>query len=330
MKQIVDKLNKIAKSIDENARIPNRKLIIDSLDEITRSLKGRIVNSHLIVDKLDAIALAAKDWGGDSPTGTITIEQNGMYNVAQFEYADVIVDAYPDYIIEPQNITLDGNKEAVLDTAFDLNDLPTYIAVKINGETLIAYHKVANEFNGYVFFDDERHYIVYAEGDGEWLYGDRRRSEGDTLNISAVVHNTPCFDYRDVYVHINDLIQAEHDYDDPYFFEYSVYGAVVPVTETHLLTPPSVVYEWTGEELIDNEYPIIRVVNYRNMMPIQTPRYVFYLVPVDKSATIAITVTGENCDPNPAISIPDGWEIGINENNTGDIHLYVTVDLGIA
>lgn len=327
MKQIVDKLNKIAKSIDENARIPNRKLIIDSLDEITRSLNGRIVNSHLIVDKLDAIALAAKDWGGDSPTGTITIEQNGMYNVAQYEYADVIVDAYPDYIIEPQNITLDGNKEAVIDTAFDLNDLPTYIAVKINGETLIAYHKVANEFNGYVFFDDERHYIVYS--DGNWRYVDDRLEQGDTLNISAVVHDTPCFDYRDVYVHINDMITTEQVNPEPFYIYFLVDGAVVPVAERHLVTPPFVTYEWTGEEIINNEYPILRVVNYRDMRPLHDPRFVMLIKRTEMSDWLSVSVIGENCDVNPSIDV-DGWQITINENITSDIHVYININNGIA
>lgn len=64
MKQIVDKLNKIAKAIDENTTIPKRKLIIDSLDAITKALQGTIVNSHLIVDKLDRIAKAIKDYHG--------------------------------------------------------------------------------------------------------------------------------------------------------------------------------------------------------------------------------------------------------------------------
>lgn len=64
MKQIVDKLNKIAKAIDENTTIPKRKLIIDSLDAITKALQGTIVNSHLIVDKLDRIAKAVKDYHG--------------------------------------------------------------------------------------------------------------------------------------------------------------------------------------------------------------------------------------------------------------------------
>ena len=56
MKQIVDKLNKIAKAVDESVTLPNRKLIIDSLDAITDAFGGTKTNSKLIVDKLDDIA----------------------------------------------------------------------------------------------------------------------------------------------------------------------------------------------------------------------------------------------------------------------------------
>ena len=47
MKQIVDKLNKIAKAIDSDVTISNRKLIIDSLDSITKAFGGTPNNSKL-------------------------------------------------------------------------------------------------------------------------------------------------------------------------------------------------------------------------------------------------------------------------------------------
>ena len=64
MKQIVDKLNKIARAVDSNVTLPSRRLIIDSLDAITAAFKGTIVDSKLIVDKLDAIAWAVAGWDG--------------------------------------------------------------------------------------------------------------------------------------------------------------------------------------------------------------------------------------------------------------------------
>lgn len=55
MKQIVDKLNKIAKKIDESVEIPQTDLIIDSLDAITKAYGGTPNDSNLIVDKLEDI-----------------------------------------------------------------------------------------------------------------------------------------------------------------------------------------------------------------------------------------------------------------------------------
>ena len=68
MKQIVDKLNDIAKAIDENVEIPQSDLIIDSLDAITKALGGTPNDSNLIVDKLDDIAKVATGGGGGGET----------------------------------------------------------------------------------------------------------------------------------------------------------------------------------------------------------------------------------------------------------------------
>lgn len=65
MKQIVDKLNKIAKAIDSDVTISNRKLIIDSLDSITTAFGGTKTNSKLIVDKLEDIANCVHGGGED-------------------------------------------------------------------------------------------------------------------------------------------------------------------------------------------------------------------------------------------------------------------------
>ena len=74
MKQITDKLNDIAKAIDENVELPTTDLIIDSLDAITTAFGGTPNDSKLIVDKLDAIRGVAH--GGVTPTGNIEITEN--------------------------------------------------------------------------------------------------------------------------------------------------------------------------------------------------------------------------------------------------------------
>ena len=93
MKQIVDKLNKIAQAIDENVELPTSDLIIDSLDAITTAFGGTPNDSNLIVDKLEDIAGVAH--GGTTPTGTITITENtepgSPLDIAQYRYADVNV-----------------------------------------------------------------------------------------------------------------------------------------------------------------------------------------------------------------------------------------------
>lgn len=82
MKQIVDKLNKIAKAIDSDVTISNRKLIIDSLDSITKAFGGTPNNSKLIVDKLDDIANYVHGGGGfGGCTITFTNNTNMIMNL---------------------------------------------------------------------------------------------------------------------------------------------------------------------------------------------------------------------------------------------------------
>ena len=93
MKQIVDKLNKIAKKIDESVEIPQTDLIIDSLDAITKAYGGTPNDSNLIVDKLDDIAGVAHS--GITPSGNIAITENTAegepLNVSQYATATVNV-----------------------------------------------------------------------------------------------------------------------------------------------------------------------------------------------------------------------------------------------
>ena len=87
MKQIVDKLNKIAKAIDETVEVPTTDLIIDSLDAITKAFGGTPNDSNLIVDKLEDIAGVAHS--GITPTGTINITDTALTDVAQYRNAQV-------------------------------------------------------------------------------------------------------------------------------------------------------------------------------------------------------------------------------------------------
>lgn len=93
MKQIVDKLNKIAKKIDESVEIPQTDLIIDSLDAITKAYGGTPNDSNLIVDKLEDIAGVAHS--GITPSGNIAITENTAegepLDVSQYATATVNV-----------------------------------------------------------------------------------------------------------------------------------------------------------------------------------------------------------------------------------------------
>ncbi len=95
MKQITDKLNDIAKAIDPNVTLPTTNLITDSLDAITKAYGGTPTDSDLITDKLvdirNVATMGSGDGEGINPVGTLSIKENGEYNVYNYRYADVDV-----------------------------------------------------------------------------------------------------------------------------------------------------------------------------------------------------------------------------------------------
>ena len=104
MKQIVDKLNKIAKAIDENVELPTTDLIIDSLDAITTAYGGTPNDSNLIVDKLEDIASVAHGGGGGGMnlidlTVTVTPDAS-MTNGYYFAYNKLKTTPYLAYMHE--------------------------------------------------------------------------------------------------------------------------------------------------------------------------------------------------------------------------------------
>ncbi len=145
MKQIVDKLNKIAKKIDENVDIPNTDLITDSLDAITTALGGTPNDSNLIVDKLEDIAGVAHGGGGSSNE---------------------------EYVILPSGeYTIDPDKPIPLIAGFP-NDA-NYITIKIAGEDYIFEFKDVEYPSGTVlkgYYNSNFSNLIFIS-DGTLLYG---------------------------------------------------------------------------------------------------------------------------------------------------------------
>ncbi len=114
MKQIVDKLNKIAKKINENVELSDRDLIIDSLDSITKAYGGTPNDSTLIVDKLDDI------YNNISPavSGNIEITENTAegetLNIAPYATATVNVSGGGGLDLATMEVTLNNESETLL------------------------------------------------------------------------------------------------------------------------------------------------------------------------------------------------------------------------
>lgn len=162
MKQIVDKLNKIALAIDENVEVPTSDLIIDSLDAITTAFGGTPNDSNLIVDKLEDIAGVAH--GGSTPTGTINITENGTgIDVAQYRYADV-------------NVSGGGGENSI--------NLLDITIINNNSEEDSA------QFN---FYYSERNLPVFI--DGHALVDIPSIDYGETINVKVPFMNTGTVNY---------------------------------------------------------------------------------------------------------------------------------------
>lgn len=99
MKQIVDKLNKIAKKIDESVEIPQTDLIIDSLDAITKAYGGTPNDSNLIVDKLEDIYNNIGSGGGGGGDSDFTTAQLTIVGEHPEQHLPIVT-VVPDYGVE--------------------------------------------------------------------------------------------------------------------------------------------------------------------------------------------------------------------------------------
>lgn len=146
MKQIVDKLNKIAKAIDSDVTISNRKLIIDSLDSITKAFGGTPNNSKLIVDKLEDIANYVHG-GGGTYTETYQFLKGGTYTATSpnlfLEIGDVAeIYPYTDVIINVNGedclFVWQGNEWECEDKNYNLTSNAGFMHVPEPGTYTIA------------------------------------------------------------------------------------------------------------------------------------------------------------------------------------------------
>ena len=103
MKQIVDKLNKIAKKINENVELSDRDLIIDSLDSITKAYGGTPNDSTLIVDKLDDIYNNIGSGGGGGGLSVYTCTLHCINSLTEsFDFANTFASTPSAYAIDPE------------------------------------------------------------------------------------------------------------------------------------------------------------------------------------------------------------------------------------
>lgn len=166
MKQITDKLNDIAKAIDESVELPTSDLIVDSLDAITKAFGGTPSESGLIVDKLDDIAKVATGGGGGGSTGEVLIpEQTVIITAVDYEWTEV---------------ELSGVK-------IDTTNFPVYIPLTVNGVTVSEVYGVDIGEEGIYFYSGYADFgvdIAYKDETGKWYAGS---DQSGTYTISSII-----------------------------------------------------------------------------------------------------------------------------------------------
>lgn len=194
MKQIVDKLNKIAKAIDENVDIPESNLITDSLDAITTALGGTPNDSSLIVDKLEDIAGVATGGGGSNPTGTISITSNGNYDVSSYRSAEVdvsntITQTIPFFNNSVTLQEVDGIYTAGLSWSSPYLLNTQTMRVRINNGEWQQYPVYFDVSTGdYRIGDEDTRYRIF--GNAQDNYADIEGPEAETISLYVSGTNT--------------------------------------------------------------------------------------------------------------------------------------------
>ena len=166
MKQINEKLNKIAKAIDETVELPETNLITDSLDAITKALGGTPNDSNLIVDKLDEIAGVAEP----KPTGNIELTENAEnVDVAQYATATVNVSGgggeKEEYVLAPEiDYAQIEDWDGMIITISPLPvPLPDTLKIKLNDNNAIlsfGYLYIEDWFSGYAYYNESANIII--------------------------------------------------------------------------------------------------------------------------------------------------------------------------
>lgn len=196
MKQIVDKLNKIAKKIDESVEIPQTDLIIDSLDAITKAYGGTPNDSNLIVDKLEDIYNNI----GSAVSGNIEITENGEnINVAPYATATVNVSGGGNdfvYIIN-ENVAFDvdhaGTVSNVDTSKISANDYVLCCVSSLDDNAFYVgiYTYAAEDDQSFDVKDYDEHEVhVYTEDGITWeVYADNIAS----TTVKLVIIKMPDF-----------------------------------------------------------------------------------------------------------------------------------------
>lgn len=156
MKQIVDKLNKIAKKIDESVEIPQTDLIIDSLDAITKAYGGTPNDSNLIVDKLEDIYNNISS----APSGNIEITENTEegepLDISQYATATVNVAGGGGSDVPMCKLTVLANGAGSVTAGTAENSVVIYdnlvegSGVSISGDSVDVYSPYSYQNNTYI------------------------------------------------------------------------------------------------------------------------------------------------------------------------------------